>query len=96
MNSTEPEGQTDGHSEGDGELKDGDDWSEEENHVFTGGLRRSKRQVSFQTLPGAPHMRRSSRRHSEGNVRAEICIFYRDQMPNFHTCADSLTQLPCE
>ncbi|KAI3365227.1 hypothetical protein L3Q82_010322, partial [Scortum barcoo] len=45
VNGTEPEGQTRGHSEGDGELKDGDDWSEEEKPVFTEGLRRSKRQV---------------------------------------------------
>uniref|UniRef100_A0AAQ5ZZM6 EGF-like domain-containing protein n=1 Tax=Amphiprion ocellaris TaxID=80972 RepID=A0AAQ5ZZM6_AMPOC len=39
MNSTEPEEETDG------ELKDGDDWSEEEKPVFTEGRRRSKRQV---------------------------------------------------
>ncbi|KAM4525450.1 disintegrin and metalloproteinase domain-containing protein 11 isoform 1-T1 [Odontesthes bonariensis] len=45
MNSTEPEGQTDGHREGDGELEDGGDGSEEEKPVFTKGLRRSKRQV---------------------------------------------------
>ncbi|XP_068439219.1 disintegrin and metalloproteinase domain-containing protein 11-like isoform X2 [Clinocottus analis] len=38
-NSTAPEGQTDG------ELKDGDNWSEEEKPVFTERLRRSKRQV---------------------------------------------------
>lgn len=44
-NSTEPEGKSD--SEGDSELRDGDDRSEEEKPVFTGGLRRSKRQVSF-------------------------------------------------
>uniref|UniRef100_A0A8C4E9H5 Peptidase M12B domain-containing protein n=1 Tax=Dicentrarchus labrax TaxID=13489 RepID=A0A8C4E9H5_DICLA len=44
-NSTEPEGQTDVHSEGDGELQDGDDRSEEEKLVFTEGLRRSKRHV---------------------------------------------------
>ncbi|GLD53058.1 disintegrin and metalloproteinase domain-containing protein 11-like isoform X1, partial [Lates japonicus] len=44
-NSTEPEGQPDVHSEGDGELKDGDDWSEEEKPVLRAGLRRSKRQV---------------------------------------------------
>ncbi|XP_036937056.1 disintegrin and metalloproteinase domain-containing protein 11 isoform X4 [Acanthopagrus latus] len=42
-NSTEPEGKSD--SEGDSELRDGDDRSEEEKPVFTGGLRRSKRQV---------------------------------------------------
>lgn len=45
MNSTEPEGRTDGLSEGDGEIKDGDK-SEEEKTVFTRGQRRSKRQVS--------------------------------------------------
>uniref|UniRef100_A0A8C9ZTT5 ADAM metallopeptidase domain 11 n=1 Tax=Sander lucioperca TaxID=283035 RepID=A0A8C9ZTT5_SANLU len=34
-----------GHVEGDSELGDGDDWSEEEKPIFTEGLRRSKRQV---------------------------------------------------
>ncbi|XP_034715971.1 disintegrin and metalloproteinase domain-containing protein 11 isoform X1 [Etheostoma cragini] len=33
------------HVEGDGELKDEDDWSEEDKPIFTEGLRRSKRQV---------------------------------------------------
>ncbi|XP_054899070.1 disintegrin and metalloproteinase domain-containing protein 11 isoform X2 [Poeciliopsis prolifica] len=45
MNSTEPEGRTDGLSEGDGEKKDGDNKSEEEKTVFTRGRRRSKRQA---------------------------------------------------
>ncbi|XP_027885965.1 disintegrin and metalloproteinase domain-containing protein 11 isoform X5 [Xiphophorus couchianus] len=45
MNSTEPEGRTDGLSEGDSEIKDGDNKSEEEKTVFTRGQRRSKRQV---------------------------------------------------
>lgn len=54
MNSTEPEGQTDGHGEEDVELEeedreaqDGKNWSEEEKPIFTEGLRRSKRQVRF-------------------------------------------------
>ena len=50
MNSTKPGGQTDGHKGQNEELKDGDDVSEEEKPVFTGGLRRSKRQVSFHTM----------------------------------------------
>ncbi|XP_034070286.1 disintegrin and metalloproteinase domain-containing protein 11 isoform X1 [Gymnodraco acuticeps] len=45
VNSTKPGGQTDGHKGQNEELKDGDDVSEEEKPVFTGGLRRSKRQA---------------------------------------------------
>ncbi|XP_071375618.1 disintegrin and metalloproteinase domain-containing protein 11 [Centroberyx affinis] len=51
VNSTQPEGQTDRHSdvdgeaEGDEEAEIGDDWSEQEEPVFPEGLRRSKRQV---------------------------------------------------
>lgn len=47
MNSTRPEGQPDGHGEGDrdGEGNEGDVWSE----IVTAPLRRSKRQVSLPT-----------------------------------------------
>ncbi|XP_029933576.1 disintegrin and metalloproteinase domain-containing protein 11 isoform X1 [Myripristis murdjan] len=51
VNSTQPEGQTGSHSDGDGgvrgdrETETGDSWSEQEEPVFTEGLRRSKRQV---------------------------------------------------
>lgn len=50
MNSTKH-----GHVEGDSELGDGDDWSEEEKPIFTEGLRRSKRQVSFQMASFSQH-----------------------------------------
>ncbi|XP_028287749.1 disintegrin and metalloproteinase domain-containing protein 11 isoform X1 [Parambassis ranga] len=46
VNSTEPEGQTESHNKGDGDLKDRDDWSEKEKPIITQGLRRRrKRQV---------------------------------------------------
>ncbi|XP_041830221.1 disintegrin and metalloproteinase domain-containing protein 11 isoform X2 [Melanotaenia boesemani] len=45
VNGIEPEGQTDGHREGDSKLNDGDDESEERKPAFIEGRRRSKRQV---------------------------------------------------
>lgn len=56
MNSTEPEGQADGLTEGDGVLNDGDNKSEEEKTVFTTGRRRSKRQVSLNTCISVNHI----------------------------------------
>lgn len=119
MNSTEPEGQTDVHSEGDGELKDGDEWSEEEKPVFTGGLRRSKRQVSCQTASMSLFLQThtstcthrgparnmsyiaciaasvTTRETSELRYANTLHILQRRLSDDFHSHADSLSQLSC-